>query len=71
MSYPIHVEANNPPGKCCTLYIRYAEKIGQHLGTPLSAGFHSPHPVQGRIAPDWPMHRRNCGKPCPLRTRPR
>jgi len=51
MSYTIHVEANNPPGKRCTLYIRYAEKIGQHLGTPFSAVFHSPHPVQGRIAP--------------------
>lgn len=51
MSYTIHVEANNPPGKRCTLYIRYAEKIGQHLGTPFSAVFHSPHSVQGRIAP--------------------
>lgn len=51
MNHPIHVEANNPPGKRCTLYIRYAEKIGQHLGTPFSAIFHSPHPVQGRIAP--------------------
>ncbi len=51
MSHAIHVEANNPPGKRCTLYLRYAEKIGQHLGTPFSAIFHSPHPVQGRIAP--------------------
>lgn len=51
MKHPIHVEANNPPGKRCTLYLRYAEKIGQHLGTPFSALFHSPHPVQGRIAP--------------------
>jgi cystathionine gamma-synthase len=51
MSYTIHIEANNPPGKRCTLYLRYAEKIGQHLGTPFSAIFHSPHPVQGRIAP--------------------
>jgi len=51
MIYTIHVEANNPPGKRCTLYIRYAEKIGQHLGTPFSAIFHSPHPVQGRITP--------------------
>lgn len=51
MSYTIHVEANNPPGKRCTLYIRYAEKIGQHFGTPFSAHFHSPHPAQGRIAP--------------------
>lgn len=51
MKHPIHVEANNPPGKRCTLYLRYAEKIGQHLGTPFSAIFHLPHPVQGRIAP--------------------
>ena len=51
MSYTIHVEANNPPGKRCTLYIRYAEKIGQHLGAPFSANFHSPHPLQGRITP--------------------
>lgn len=51
MKHPIHVEANNPPGKRCTLYLRYAEKVGQHLGTPFSAIFHSPHPVQGRIAP--------------------
>lgn len=51
MNHPIHVEANNPPGKRCTLYIRYAEKVGQHLGAPFSAIFHSPHPVQGRIAP--------------------
>lgn len=51
MSHPLHVEANNPPGKRCTLYIRYAEKIGQHLDAPFSAIFHSPHPVRGRIAP--------------------
>ncbi|MDP2828068.1 MAG: hypothetical protein Q8O37_05625 [Sulfuricellaceae bacterium] len=51
MSHIVHVEANNPPGKRCTLYIRYAEKIGQHLGMPFSANFHSPHPVQGRISP--------------------
>ncbi|MBZ0105981.1 MAG: hypothetical protein K8H84_10175 [Sulfuricella denitrificans] len=51
MSYAIHVEANNPPGKRCTLYLRYAEKIGQHLGTSFSAIYHPPHPVQGRIAP--------------------
>lgn len=51
MNHTIHVEANNPPGKRCTLYIRYAEKVGQHLGTPFSAIFHSPHPVQGRITP--------------------
>lgn len=51
MKHPIHVEANNPPGKRCTLYLRYAEKVGQHLGTPFSAIFHSTHPVQGRIAP--------------------
>lgn len=51
MSYTIHVEANNPPGKRCNLYIRYAEKIGRHFGTSFSAHFHSPHPVHGRITP--------------------
>lgn len=51
MSHAIHVEANNPPGKRCTLYLRYAEKIGQHFGTSFSAIYHPPHPVQGRIAP--------------------
>ena len=43
MSYIIHIEANNPPGKRCTLYIRYAERIGQHLGTPFST-----RPIQYR-----------------------
>lgn len=51
MSCTIRIEANNPPGKRCTLYIRYAEKIGQLLGAPFSVTFHPPHPVQGRIAP--------------------
>lgn len=51
MNRAIHVEANNPPGKRCTLYIRYAEKIGRHLDTPFSVNFHPPHPVRGRMAP--------------------
>jgi cystathionine gamma-synthase len=51
MNYTVHVEANNPPGKRCTLYLRYAEKIGQHLCLPFSANYHASHPTQGRIAP--------------------
>lgn len=37
------------PASAVPYNIRYAEKIGQYLGTPFPAGFHSSHPVQGRI----------------------
>ena len=47
----IHLEANNPPGKRCALYLRYAEKIGQFTGKPFSATYHPARTGQGRITP--------------------
>lgn len=47
----IEIEANNPPGKHCTLYIGYAQKIGQQLGVPFSVIFHPSATEQGRITP--------------------
>lgn len=47
----IHLEANNPPGKRCALYLRYAEKAGQLGQFPVSVTFRPALAEQERITP--------------------
>lgn len=47
----IHLEANNPPGKRCSLYLRYAEKAGQLGQFPVTAIFRPALAEQERITP--------------------
>lgn len=47
----IHLEANNPPGKRCSLYLRYAEKAGQLGQFPVTVSFHPSLVEQERITP--------------------
>lgn len=47
----IHLEANNPPGKRCALYLRYAEKAGQLGQFPVSVTFRPALTEQERITP--------------------
>jgi len=47
----IHLEANNPPGKRCSLYLRYAEKAGQLGQLPVTVAFRPSLVEQERITP--------------------
>lgn len=47
----IHLEANNPPGKRCSLYLRYVEKAGQLGNTAVTVTFRPAHAAQERITP--------------------
>ncbi len=47
----IHLEANNPPGKRCSLYLRYAEKAGQLGKFVFTVTFRPALAEQERIKP--------------------
>lgn len=47
----IHLEANNPPGKRCSLYLRYAERAGLLGKSAVTVTFRPAIAAQERITP--------------------